>query len=157
MVRMYSKKVNLRRKKRYTFEALSTIIHNYLKEEGYVLNLKGYRETLLAYRRMVDNHTGEFYELMIETSLWANYMSELEAFIQLKKEEWTLERDYLRATENLAEPSYELEQSIQKADEKRSHYALYEKEVRNKKRFFQKAHIQCRELYRKQEKMLLRS
>lgn len=149
-----------RRKKKYevySFEDLAHVIHQYLMEDGLALNLSGFRDILQRYFRLQDNHLADVHEVMIDCNLWYNYFSEIEAFIQLKKEEWTLEADWLFAHEVFAEPSESLENKIQSAKERALHYGLFQKHVESQRKFFWKASDHCQKLYKRGVQAMARS
>ncbi|WCF11381.1 hypothetical protein NDS46_30960 (plasmid) [Paenibacillus thiaminolyticus] len=140
----------LKRKKKYegmSFEKLAHIINGYLLEEGLILNLTGYRNILQRYFRVQDNHLSDIYEVMIDCNLWFNYLADIQSLVSLKKEEWTLEAEYLYATEILAAPSESLENRIQAAKERAKHYSIFEKHIESQKKFFMKASHACQVLF----------
>ncbi|MFF2531543.1 hypothetical protein ACFVS2_21785 [Brevibacillus sp. NPDC058079] len=142
----------LKRKKKYedlSFEALAKVVHGYLLEEGWGLDLRGFREALKRYFRVHDNDIAETHELMIECNLWYNYFGEIQAVLDFKKEEWTLEADWLYAHEKIAEPSEQLENRIQHAKLRAKHYGMFSKHVESQKRFFWKASEHCQSLYKR--------
>lgn len=142
------------RKKQTRFEIVAQAVNHYLKEDGIVLNFKGYRETVIAYSRMSDNHIGELFDLMIDCLLWSNYMFEVRSFIEWKKEEAILKQDYYLAMEDKKNPSAELEAIIQSWKQKVRDYKLLEKHLISQYKFFSKAHDQCKTAYLKGIKQL---
>lgn len=142
------------RKKQTRFEIVAKAVNQHLKEDGIVLNFKGYRETVITYSRMADNHIGELFDLMIECLLWSNYMHEVRSFIEWKKEEAVLKQDYYLAVEERANPSAELEAIIQSWKQKIRDYKLFEKHLISQYKFFIKAHDQCKIAYHKGIKQL---
>ncbi|WPS85450.1 hypothetical protein SMD22_02125 (plasmid) [Brevibacillus halotolerans] len=152
--------MTLRRKKKYedlSFEALTKIVHGYLHEEGLELNFRGFREVLQRYFRLHDNDIVETHEMMIECNLWYNYFGEVQAILDVKQEEWTLEADWLFAHEKKAEPSEELESRIQRAKLRAKHFGMFSKHVESQKKFFWKASEQCQSLYKRGIKNFARS
>lgn len=149
-----------KRKKKYeglSFERLSQIIHRYLNDDGLTLDLTGYRDMLQRYFRVQDHDLLEIHETMIDCNLWYNYLSSVEALMAYKKEEWTLEADWLYAHEVMAEPSEELESRIQNAKERAKHYGMFEKQIESQRKFFWKASDHCQELYRRGISSMARS
>lgn len=139
----------MKEKEELTFEELAKIVHQYLKEDGWRLNFKGYKETIRRYFDMVDNHLLDVYDLAVECHLWAHYFGELEGFIAWKKEEWLLETERLKAFENIANPDPVLDRYIQMAQERFSHFRLFEKHIKTQRQFFEKAYFHCLEEYMK--------
>jgi len=142
------------RKKQTRFEIVAKAVNQHLKEDGVVLNFKGYRETVIAYSRMADNHVGEVFDLMIDCLLWSNYMHEVRSFIEWKKEEAQLRLDYHLALEDKKNPSAQLESTIQSWKQKIREYKLLEKHLISQYKFFVKAHDQCKSAYHKGIKVL---
>lgn len=150
----------LRRKKKYealSFEELAYIIHGYMSEEGWGLKLGGFRDVLQRYFRLQDNDLSNIHEVMIDCNLWYNYFAEIQAIMELKKEEWTLEADWLYAHEKKAEPSEALENRIQHAKLRAKHYGMFAKHIEAQKKFFWKASEHCQMLYKKGVESLARS
>lgn len=142
------------RKQKTRFEVVAKAVNSHLKEEGYCLNFKGYRETLLSYQRLSDNHIREVYDLMSDCLLWSNYMHEVRSFISWKKEEALLNADYYTALEDRKNPSAELESIIQFWKGRSRDYKLFEKHLLAQYKFFIKAYEQCKSAYNKSVKTL---
>lgn len=142
----------MKRKKKHeamNFEQLSKFIHKYLQEEGWALNFRGFRDVLQRYFRLQDHDIVEIHELMIDCNLWHNYFAEIQSFIDLKMEEYSLEADWYFAHEVKAEPSEQLENQIQRAKERMKHFSMFSKHVESQKKFFWKASEHCYYLYKR--------
>ncbi|MBP1308732.1 DNA-binding NtrC family response regulator [Paenibacillus sp. 1182] len=140
-----------------SFEHLAKVIHSYLLEQGWELNFRGFREVLRRYFRLQDHDIVEIHELMIECNLWFNYFSEVQSFIDLKKEEWSLEADWLIAQEKMAEPSEALEDRIQNAKLRAKQFGIFSNQLESQKKFFSKASGHCQSLYKNATIRLLQS
>jgi hypothetical protein len=152
--------MTLARKKKYegmSFDDLAPVIHQYLLDDGLGLYLQGFRDVLRRYFRLQDNNIVEIHEVMIECNLWYNHFSDIQALIDSKKEEWTLEADWLFAHEKAVEPNEELESRIQNAKVKVKHFGMFSKHVESQKKFFWKASGHCQSLYKRSISSLSRS
>lgn len=142
----------MKRKKKYegmSFEALAKIIHGYMKEDGLGLDFRGFRDVLQRYFRLQEYELADIHELMIDCNLWYNYLSDIQSFVEFKKEEWLLESEWLFAHEVMAEPSESLENQIQRAKERSKHYGMFSKQVESQIKFFLKASGHCQSLYKR--------
>lgn len=137
------------RKRKTRFEVIAQAVNEHLKEEGITLNFMGYRETVIAYSRMADNHIRELHNLMNDCLLWSNYLHEVRSFIEWKKEEAQLKTDYFLAIEDRRNPSAELEDIMQSWKGKVRDYKLFEKHLMSQYKFFVHAHQQCKVAYLK--------
>lgn len=142
------------RKRETRFEVVARAVNKHLALDGITLNFKGYRETVIAYSRMADNHVGELFDLTNDCLLWSNYLHEVKSFIEWKREEALLLQDYFFALEDKNNPSADLEAKIQFRKQQVREYKLFEKHLNSQYRFFLMAHDQAKRAYLKGMRLL---
>ena len=131
----------------FKFEPLAKRINRHLKRDGIVLNFLGYRDTILEYFRIIDNHLGEVFDMTIECNLWFQYFSDLEGLIQYKKLDLDLDLDILKASHDGKTPNNEAEPKIEELRLKILDFTAFLAQIEVQKHFFSRAAYQCAKLY----------
>lgn len=139
-------------KTKISFEDLAREANKFLMQDGIPLNFSGYKDSMIRYFSIIEHDIVDIFENLTNCNLWSNYFSETEAVLNCSLERYSLSVDYYLAIEDKNNPSTELEDLLQEEKRKLQIIKQLKKQVRNQKRFFEKAANHCLFLYKKATK-----
>lgn len=140
---------------RLKFNELAKGINLYLKEENLNLDLGGYTVTIQSYLKVNDNDLFSLSELIKDLNLWANFIGELEAFIQYIYLRLDNKLKYLNGFFYMNIKDKDLLQQINDTKIKVDHFKLFSEHLKTQKNMFITAHINCLKAYDEAMKTLI--
>lgn len=131
------------------FTRLASKMSTLLKEEGIPITFEGMTDTLNEYFAMQENDAVSAFEVAKLSSLWFNYLSEVEHIVDYAVGNTLTEVDKMKAT-LVPDTEYMIhENKIKELTLKYQSLRLFCRQIRGKKRFFIGAYFHSMRVYQK--------
>lgn len=130
-----------------SFQNVAKKVNSYLKEDNLSLTFEGYKETIKDYLSLQDTDIDTAYNLIVDCTLWSNYLSEVKSIIQVKMLQAQLNLDILKAQEEKKVEDEDLKEKIKQANSKCITFKLFYKQLKAQQKFLTKAYYHCMKVY----------
>lgn len=135
------------------FEKLVRYALDYLKEDGIVLNFKGYTDTLKKYSSLQEEESDKAWELTKELNAWSEYFSSLSNLIQKLYLDSDTDKIEVQAIASLEADAVKVangerlankDKAVVNARKKRNTLKAFYDELESKIRFLERAYYHCK-------------